>query len=131
MRVLVKEFKRTARHNWCCEKCHQMILAGTKYQDQEIYYIGYENTVIKHKRLCAVCVGYIKEPKTYVFKEPEPVVDLTDNIKYWLIGKGYNKENKLCLLVQDWLDTKYHWKEVLWTLEGDKIKVGNVEFTNA
>lgn len=28
MNILTKEFKRTARHNWYCDQCHNVILAG-------------------------------------------------------------------------------------------------------
>ena len=132
MRVVVKEFKRTARHDWCCDQCHNVILAGTQYKDQEIHYITNTNgitSVIKHKRLCAVCAGFIKEPKQYIFKEPEPVRDLTDNMKYWLVGVGYKPRTKdLYLIAKDWNGSKYHWKICLWTVDGDLLKTSNVRF---
>ena len=28
MNIFTKEFKRTARRNWCCDKCHNVILAS-------------------------------------------------------------------------------------------------------
>ena len=133
MRIVIKEFKRKARHNWCCDKCHQIILSGTQYKDQEIHCItSIDNgvtSVIKHKRLCAVCAGYIKEPKQYIFKEPEPVMDLTDNMKYWLVGVGYKPGTKdLYLIAKDWNGSKYHWKICLWTVDGDLLKTSNVRF---
>ena len=133
MRIVIKEFKRKARHNWCCDKCHQIILSGTQYKDQEIHCItsiaNGVTSVIKHKRLCAVCAGYIKEPKQYIFKEPEPVMDLTDNMKYWLVGVGYKPGTKdLYLIAKDWNGSKYHWKICLWTVDGDLLKTSNVRF---
>lgn len=133
MNILTKEFKRTARHNWCCDQCHNVILAGTQYKDKEIHYItniaGGVTSVIKHKRLCAVCAGFIKEPKQYTFKEPEPVMDLTDNMKYWLVGVGYKPGTKdLYLIAKDWNGSKYHWKVCLWTVDGDLLKTSNVRF---
>lgn len=133
MHIVVKEFKRKARHDWCCDKCHQIVLSGTQYKDQEIHYItngaNGVTSVIKHKRLCAVCAGYIKEPKQYIFKEPEPVMDLTDNMKYWLVGVGYKPGAKdLYLIAKDWNRSKYHWKICLWTVDGDLLKTSNVRF---
>ena len=133
MRTVIKEFKRTARHNWCCDQCHNVILAGTQYKDKEIHYITSGangiTSVIKHKRLCAVCAGFIKEPKQYIFKEPEPVMDLTDNMKYWLVGVGYKPKSKdLYLIAKDWNGSKYHWKVCLWTVDGDLLKTSNVRF---
>lgn len=133
MHIVVKEFKRKARHDWCCDKCHQIVLSGTQYKDQEIHYItngaNGVTSVIKHKRLCAVCAGYIKEPKQYIFKEPEPVMDLTDNMKYWLVGVGYKPGAKdKYLIAKDWNGSKYHWKICLWTVDGDLLKTSNVEF---
>ena len=133
MHIVIKEFKRKARHDWCCDQCHNVILAGTQYKDQEIHYItsgtNGVTSVIKHKRLCAVCAGYIKEPKQYIFKEPEPVMDLTDNMKYWLVGVGYKPRTKdLYLIAKDWNGSKYHWKVCLWTADGDLLKTSNVEF---
>lgn len=133
MRIITKEFKRKARRNWCCDKCHQIVLSGTQYKDQEIHYItsgaNGVTSVIKHKRLCAVCAGYIKEPKQYIFKEPEPVMDLADNMKYWLVGVGYKPGTKdMYLIAKDWQGSKYHWKICLWTADGDLLKTSNVEF---
>lgn len=133
MRIVVKEFKRKARHDWCCDKCHQIVLSGTQYKDQEIHYItsgaNGVTSVIKHKRYCAICAGYIKEPKLYKFKEPEPVRDLTDNMKYWLVGVGYKPGSKdLMLIAKDWNGSKYHWKTYLWTVDGELLKTSNVEF---
>lgn len=133
MHTVVKEFKRTARHDWCCDKCHQIILSGTQYKDQEIHYItntaGGITSVIKHKRLCAVCAGIVKEPKQHIFKEPEPVMDLTDNMKYWLVGVGYKPGAKdQYLIAKDWNGSKYHWKVCLWTVDGDLLKTSNVRF---
>lgn len=133
MRVIVKEFKRTARRNWCCDKCHKMIPAKAIYQDQEMHYItdmiDGVKSVIKHRRLCAVCAGYVEEHRIYKFKEPEPVMDLTDNMKYLLVGVGYKPGTKdLYLIAKDWLGTKYHWKVCLWTVDGNLLKTSNVEF---
>lgn len=133
MHIVVKEFKRKARHDWRCDKCNNVILAGDMYKDQEIHYITSEangvTSVIKHKRLCAVCAGYIKEPKQYIFKEPEPVMDLTDNMKYWLVGVGYKPKSKdKYLIAKDWNGSKYHWKVCLWTVDGDLLKTSNVRF---
>ena len=56
-------------------------------------------------------------------------MDLTDNMKYWLVGVGYKPGTKdLYLIAKDWLDTKYHWKVCLWTADGDLLKTSNVEF---
>ena len=133
MHIVIKEFKRKARHDWCCDKCHQIILSGTQYKDQEIHCITSRangvTSVIKHKRLCAVCAGYIKESKQYIFKEPEPVMDLTDNMKYWLVGVGYKPGAKdKYLITKDWNGPKYHWKMCLWTVDGDILKTSNVRF---
>lgn len=133
MRIVIKEFKRKARHDWCCDKCHQIILSGTQYKDQEIHCITSRadgvTSVIKHKRLCAVCAGFVKEPKQYIFKEPEPVRDLTDNMKYWLVGVGYKPGSKdLYLIAKDWNGSEYHWKICLWTADGELLKTSNVEF---
>lgn len=133
MRIVIKEFKRKARHDWCCDKCHQIILSGTQYKDQEIHYITSEangvTSVIKHKRLCAVCAGFVKEPKQYIFKEPEPVMDLTDDMKYWLVGVGYKPGAKdQYLIAKDWNGSKYHWKTCLWTVDGDILNTSNVRF---
>lgn len=133
MRIVVKEFKRKARHDWCCDKCHQIVLSGTQYKDQEIHYITSRangvTSIIKHKRYCAVCAGFVKEPKQYIFKEPEPVMDLTDNMKYWLVGVGYKPGSKdLMLIAKDWNGSKYHWKTYLWTVDGDLLKTSNVRF---
>lgn len=133
MNIFTKEFIRTARRNWVCDRCNNVILANTKYKDQEIHYITNTyygtNTSVRHKRLCAVCAGYIKEPKQFVFKEPEPVMDLTDNMKYLLVGVGYKPGTKdLYLIAKDWLDTKYHWKLCLWTTDGELLKTSNVSF---
>lgn len=133
MHTVIKEFKRTARHDWCCDQCHNVILAGTQYKDKEIHYItsgaNGVTSVIKHKRLCAVCAGFIKEPKQYIFKEPEPVMDLTDNMKYWLVGVGYKPGTKnMYLIAKDWNGSKYHWKICLWTVDGELLKTSNVRF---
>ena len=133
MNIFTKDFVRKARRNWCCDKCHQMIMANTTYLDQEIYYVTQTfcgtNTSVKHKRLCAACSGYLKEPKQYVFKEPEPVMDLTDNMKYWLVGVGYKPGTKdLYLIAKDWQGSKYHWKTLLQTSDGDLLNTSNVRF---
>ena len=134
MHTVIKEFKRTARRNWCCDQCHQIILSGTQYKDKEIHYINNTacglTSVIKHKRFCSVCAGYTKdEQKIYRFKEPEPVMDLTDNMKYWLVGVGYKPGTKdLYLIAKDWNGSKYHWKVCLWTVYGDLLKSSNVRF---
>ena len=133
MHIVVKEFKRKARHDWCCDKCHQIVLSGTQYKDQEIHYITSRangvTSVIKHKRLCAVCAGFVKEPKQYIFKEPEPVMDLTDNMKYWLVGVGYKPGAKdQYLIAKDWNGSKYHWKICLWTADSELLKTSNVRF---
>lgn len=133
MHIVIKEFKRKARHDWRCDKCHQIILSGTQYKDQEMHYItsgaNCVTSVIKHKRLCAVCAGFVKEPKQYIFKEPEPVMDLTDNMKYWLVGVGYKPGAKdKYLIAKDWNGSKYHWKVCLWTVDGDILKTSNVRF---
>ena len=141
MNIITKEFKRKARHNWCCDQCNNVILAGDTYKDKEIHCITSRTngvtSVIKHKRLCAVCAGFVKEPKQYIFKEPkqykfkepEPVMDLTDNIKYWLVGVGYKPGTKdLYLIAKDWNGSKYHWKICLWTAYGELLKPSNVEF---
>lgn len=133
MHIVVKEFKRKARHNWCCDQCHNVILAGTQYKDKEMHYITNRTngvtSVIKHKRLCAVCAGFVKEPKQYIFKEPEPVIDLTDNMKYWLVGVGYKPGAKdQYLIAKDWNGSKYHWKTCLWTVDGDVLKTSDVRF---
>lgn len=133
MHIVIKEFKRKARHDWCCDKCHQIVLSGTQYKDQEMHYItsgaNGVTSVIKHKRLCAVCAGFVKEPKQYIFKEPEPVMDLTDDMKYWLIGVGYKPGAKdKYLIAKDWNGSKYHWKICLWTVDGDILKTSNVRF---
>lgn len=134
MNIITKEFKRKARRNWCCDQCHQIILSDTQYKDKEIHYItsgaNGVTSVIKHKRLCAICAGYTKdEQKIYKFKEPEPVMDLTDNMKYWLVGVGYKPGTKdLYLIAKDWQGSKYHWKIYLWTADGDLLKTSNVEF---
>jgi hypothetical protein len=130
---VIKEFKRKAGHDWCCDKCHQIILSGTQYKDQEIHCITSRangvTSVIKHKRLCAICAGYIKEPKQYIFKEPEPVMDLTYNMKYWLVGVGYKPGKKdLYLIAKDWDGPEYHWKICLWTADGELLKTSNVRF---
>ena len=63
------------------------------------------------------------------FKEPEPVRDLTDNMKYWLVGVGYKPGSKdRYLIAKDWNGSKYHWKICLWTVDGDLLKTSNVEF---
>ena len=134
MNIITKEFKRTARHNWCCDQCHSVILAGDTYKDKEIHHItnayGGVSSTITHRRFCSICAGYTKdEQKIYKFKEPEPVMDLTDNIKYWLVGVGYKPGTKdLYLIAKGWLDTKYHWKMCLWTADGKLLKTSNVEF---
>lgn len=134
MYIKIKEFKRKAKHDWCCDKCHRIILSSTQYKDQEVHYItntaNSVTTVIKHKRVCAICAGYTKdEQKVYKFKEPEPVRDLTDNMKYWLVGVGYKPGTKdLYLIAKDWQGSKYHWKVCLWTADGDLLKTSNVEF---
>ena len=134
MNTVTKEFKRTARHNWCCDQCHSVIMAGDTYKDKEIHRItnayGGVSSTITHRRFCSICAGYTKdEQKIYKFKEPEPVMDLTDNMKYWLVGVGYKPGTKdLYLIAKDWLDTKYHWKIYLWTADGDLLKTSNVEF---
>lgn len=87
------------------------------------------NISITHKRFCAVCAGYVKEPRQYVFRESEPVIDLTDNMKYMLVGVGYKPGTKdLYLIARDWLRSKYHWKVCLWTADGDLLKTSNVRF---
>lgn len=134
MNIIIKEFKRKARRNWCCDQCNNVILAGDTYKDKEIHHItstaSGKITVIKHKRYCAICAGYTKdEQKVYKFKEPEPVRDLTDNMKYWLVGVGYKPGTKdLMLIAKDWNGSKYHWKTCLWTTDGDLLKTSNVEF---
>lgn len=133
MRIVVKEFKRKARHNWCCDQCNNVILAGDTYKDKEMHYItsgtNGVTSVIKHKRLCTVCAGFVKEPKQHIFKEPEPVMDLTDNMKYWLVGVGYKPGTKeQYLIAKDWKVSKYHWKVCLWTVDGDLLKTSNVRF---
>lgn len=133
MIVCTKEFTRKARRNWCCDKCHQVILANTTYLDKEIHSTIHTklgvNINITHKRFCAVCAGYVKEPRQYVFREPEPVMDLTDNMKYMLVGVGYKPGTKdLYLIARDWLGSKYHWKVCLWTADGDLLKTSNVRF---
>ena len=129
MNVFTKDFVRKARRNWCCDKCHQMILANTTYLDQEIYYVSQTycgtNTTVKHKRLCAVCSGYIKEPKTYKFKGPEPVS--AGGIKYYLIGIGYEK-GVLRLIVEDWVSNKKYWADEVYNTDGERITVKNSEF---
>ena len=134
MNIITKEFKRKAIRNWCCDQCNYVILAGDTYKDKEIHYITSGDngvtSVIKHKRLCAVCAGYTKdEQKVYKFKEPELVRDLIDNMKYWLVGVGYKPGTKdLYLIAKDWQGSKYHWKICLWTTDGDLLKTSNVRF---
>ena len=134
MNIFTKEFKRTARRNWCCDQCHNVILAGDTYKDKEIHCMttayGVVTSTITHRRFCAVCAGYTKdEQKMHKFKEPEPVRDLTDNMKYWLVGVGYKPGTKdLHLIAKDWQGSKYHWKACLWTANGELLKTSNVEF---
>ena len=134
MNIFTKEFKRTARRNWCCDQCHSVILAGDKYKDKEIHCMttayGVVTSTITHRRFCSICAGYTKdEQKIYKFKEPEPVRDLTDNMKYWLVGVGYKPGTKdLYLIAKDWQGQKYHWKTCLWTIDGELLKTSNVEF---
>lgn len=134
MNIFTKEFKRTARHNWCCDQCHNVILAGDKYKDKEIHCMtttyGVVTSTITHRRFCSICAGYAKdEQKIYKFKEPEPVMDLTDNMKYWLVGVGYKPGAKdQYLIAKDWNGSKYHWKVCLWTVDGDLLKTSNVRF---
>ena len=65
----------------------------------------------------------------FKLKEPEPVRDLTDNMKYWLVGVGYKPGTKdLYLIAKDWNGPKYHWKACLWTDDGELLKTSNVEF---
>ena len=134
MNIVTKEFKRKARRNWCCDQCNNVILAGDTYKDKEIHHItnayGVVSSTITHRRFCSICAGYIKdEQKIYKFKEPEPVRDLTDNMKYWLVGVGYKPGTKdLYLIAKDWNGSKYHWKVCLWTTDGDLLKTSNVEF---
>lgn len=134
MNIFTKEFKRTARRNWCCDQCNNVILAGDTYKDKEIHHItksyGVVSSTITHRRFCSICAGYTKdEQKVYKFKEPEPVRDLTDNMKYWLVGVGYKPGTKdLYLIAKDWQGSKYHWKVCLWTTDGDLLKTSNVEF---
>ena len=134
MNIFTKEFKRTARRNWCCDQCHNVILAGDTYKDKEIHCMttayGVVTSTITHRRVCAICAGYTKdEQKIYKFKEPESVRDLTDNMKYWLVGVGYKPGTKdLMLIAKDWNGSKYHWKVCLWTIDGDLLKTSNVRF---
>lgn len=134
MNIKIKEFKRKARYNWCCDECHRIILSNTQYKDQEIYYItktaNSVTTVIKHKRLCGICAGYTKaEQKIYKFERPEPVIDPIDNMKYWLAGVGYKTgTDELCLIVEDWYNDKHYWKSSVMTVDGDLLKPSNVEF---
>lgn len=134
MRIVIKEFKRKARHDWCCDQCNNVILAGDTYKDKEIHHITSGDngvtSVITHRRFCSICAGYTKdEQKVYKFKEPEPVRDLTDNMKYWLVGVGYKPGTKdLYLIAKDWQRSKYHWKVCLWTTDGDLLKTSNVRF---
>lgn len=129
MRIFTKDFVRKARRNWCCDKCHQMILANTKYLDQEIYYISEtccgEHTTVRHRRVCAVCSGYIKERKQYVLKGPEPVS--VDHIKYNLIGIGYDGVI-LRLIIEDWLGSKKRWADEVYNCESERLTVNNVRF---
>ena len=134
MNIITKEFKRTARRNWCCDQCNNVILAGDTYKDKEIHHItkayGVVSSTITHRRFCAICAGYTKdEQKVYKFKEPEPVRDMTDNMKYWLVGVGYKPGTKdTYLIAKDWQGSKYHWKICLWTTDGDLLKTSNVRF---
>ena len=144
MHIMIKEFKRKAKHDWCCDKCHRIILSSTLYKDQEVHYItstaNSVTTVIKHKRMCAICAGYTKdeqkiykferpEQKIYRFKRPEPVVDPIDNMKYWLVGVGYKTgTDELCLIVEDWYNDKHYWKSSVMTVDDDLLKPSNVEF---
>lgn len=129
MNILTKDFVRKARRNWCCDKCHQVILANTTYLDQEIYYISQTfcgaNTTVRHKRLCAVCAGYIKEPRMYRFERPEPVS--AGDLKYNLIGIGYEK-GVLRLIIEDWVTNKKYWADEVYNWQGDKLTVKNVRF---
>jgi hypothetical protein len=106
-----------------------MILANTKYLDQEIYYISETccgtHTTVRHKRVCAACSGYLKEPKQYVLKEPEPVS--AGDLKYNLIGIGYEK-GVLRLIVEDWVTNKKFWADEVYDYNGDKITVKNMRF---
>lgn len=133
MHTIIKEFKRTARHDWCCDKCHSVILTGAQYEDKEIHHVkhvpGGIVSIIEHERFCAKCAGYIKEPKIYKFKAPEPVIDPTDNTKYWLVGVGYKPgTDELCLIVKAWYNDKPYWMTSVMTVDGDLLKPSNVRF---
>jgi hypothetical protein len=105
-----------------------MIFAGTQYKDYELHYVFGMDHTIKHKRICAVCAGLLKESRQYLFKEPEPVC--TDGLKYYLIGLGYDK-GTLRLITEDWQTNKKHWADEVYDYNGNRLTVKNVRFINA
>lgn len=121
----VNTFIRKAAHDWRCCKCGRLIKAGEEYCDVETksYFDGpngSEGVNISHYRSCITC-----QKKIYDIKGPEPVS--AGNIKYNLIGIGYEK-GELRLIIEDWTTNKKYWADEVLNWQGDTLTVKNVRF---
>lgn len=128
--IRVTNYNRHAQHEWKCDKCGRLISKGERYMDQE-HKKSYEtytgmNVKISHRRLCQYCAGYTELPLKFIIKGEEPVTFF--DVKEWLVGKGFNRERRKCLLTMDWDRGEYHWRAAVCDAEGHSMHYNNVEF---
>lgn len=124
--MITEKFKRTASKNWSCQKCGRKIYKGDTYQDTEIKEHHGKTVLVGHERLCSSCAGFRIKQNNYVFSEREPVV--FNDIKEWLVGKGYDRDGNPCLLTLDWDLGEYHWRKAVYYLDGERLTFNNTEF---
>ena len=112
---------RTARNDYVCSKCGQPILKGTKYKDVERIYGSWGGMCSVHNRMHTTC----SRPKLNLkHTGREPVTYA--GYKEWLIGKMLFL-GEIYLLTQDWDETAYHKREVVYDEAGNAIRPEMVE----
>lgn len=112
----MKTFDRIATRDFNCMLCHELIVKGERYVDQEFVEHIDGATVITHIRKHQ---WHDKKCNEIRLLSDMPVAFNGD--KEWLVGKAPGK-----LLTQDWDRAKYHWRDYVYGVDGNVICPGDV-----
>lgn len=110
------DYIRIAKHTWRCCKCGTIIEAGQKYKDTETktYFTtttGCTGVNIQHERTCIKC------PRTKLVY-PE-IMATVDGIKERVLGVVMKEPDDPQFLTQDWCNSKYHFRAVMYDYNGN------------
>lgn len=118
-----QRYLRKAKHDYTCTLCNGVIKAGEEYVDNETVKSNEHETIISHDRAHKACP---KKSHKIILTEPEPCSHMGE--KFWLVGVAYNPDNVPALLVRNWENTKYQWKDYVISSESITLTPKNVEF---